>query len=175
MDDTFDIFLPDGDILTIRRATSEDVSAAVAIEVEAAAWLRARGIEPGQPPRPLAVIFAESIARGQLYLALLDGQPVGKITLQPEEEPLWADLPGRALYVHGLTVRHAYAGRQIGLTLLRWAEQRAALAVLPWLRLDCNSDNSALRAYYERAGFTSRGDVALPHRVASRYERATGV
>jgi RimJ/RimL family protein N-acetyltransferase len=175
MDDTFDIFLPSGDILSIRRAVLEDVSAAVAIEVEAAAWLRGRGIEPGQPPRPLAVIFAENIARGQLYLGLVEGQPAGKITLQSEEEPLWADLLGRALYVHGLTVRRTFAGRQIGLTMLRWAEQRAALAVLPLLRLDCNSDNPALRAYYERAGFTYRGDVTLPHRTASRYERATGV
>jgi ribosomal protein S18 acetylase RimI-like enzyme len=174
MDDTFDIFLPSGDMLTIRRAEAEDVSAAVAIEVGAAAWLRSRGIEPGQPPRPFAEIFADSIAHGQLYLALLGDPPVGKITLQPGNDLLWADLPGQALYVHGLTVRRAYAGQQIGLTMLRWAEQRAALAVLPLLRLDCNSDNPALRSYYERAGFTYRGDVTLPQRTASRYERATG-
>ena len=31
--------------------------------------------------------------------------------------------------------------------------------------------DDALRAYYERAGFTSHGEVALGHRVAARYEK----
>jgi hypothetical protein len=28
-----------------------------------------------------------------------------------------------------------------------------------------------LRAYYERAGFAPRGEIALGHRVAARYEK----
>ena len=139
--------------------------------VDASAWLRARGIEPGHPPRPLAELFAGTIAHGNMYIALVDGQPAAKMALT-QEDRLWNDLPGKALYVHGLMVRRAYAGRQIGPALLRWADTLAERLGRPLLRLDCNADNPALRAYYERAGFTPRGEVTLPHRVAARYERA---
>ncbi len=162
--------LPSGAILTITRAGPADLDAAVAIEEDAASWLRSRGIEPGDPPRPLREIFAETIARGQLYLATVDGSAAAKVALTAEDD-LWADLPGDALYAHGLAVRRARAGQQIGRALLRWAERYTATEGKPLLRLDCNADNPALRAYYERAGFSARGEVALPHRVARRYEQ----
>lgn len=158
------------DMLIIRRAGPGDVDVLAAIEEEAAAWLRSRGIEPGKPPRPFREIFAASVAAGYSYLAERDGVAAGKITLQTNDS-LWADQPGEALYVHGLTVRRAFAGQEIGRALLRWADDQARARGKAYLRLDCNADNPVLRAYYERAGFAHRGDVALSHRVASRYEK----
>jgi ribosomal protein S18 acetylase RimI-like enzyme len=160
------------DTLTIRPAQMADLDEVVAIEEDATSWLRSRGIDPGQPPRPLREIFAERIARGQMYVALIGGQPAANMALTSQDD-LWTDLPGSALYVHGLMVRRVFAGRQIGRELLRWAEKRAAEQGKPLLRLDCNADNLALRAYYEGAGFTPRGEVVLPHRVAARLERTT--
>ena len=157
--------------VSIRAARPADLDAVVAIEEDAVTWLRARGIEPGVPPRPLAELFAGAIAHGNMYLALVGGQPAAKMALT-QEDHIWADLPGKALYVHGLMVRRTYAGRQIGLALLRWADALAVRLGRPLLRLDCNADNPGLRAYYERAGFMPRGEVALAHRVAARYERA---
>lgn len=156
--------------LTIRRARPGDVDELAAIEEEAAAWVRSRGIEPGEPPRPLREIFADSVATGQMYVAERAGIIAGKVTLQ-EDDDLWADQLGDALYVHGLTVRRSFAGQEIGRALLRWAEDQARARGETYLRLDCNADNPALRAYYEWAGFAHRGDVALAHRVASRYEK----
>lgn len=158
------------DELTIRQAQPEDVDTIVAIEEEAAAWLRSRGIEPGKPPRPFREIFAASIAHGYTYVAEREGTIAGKITLQVHDS-LWSNRPGEALYVHGLTVRRSFAGREIGRAMLRWAEEQARARGKTYLRLDCNADNPALRSYYERAGFTPRGDVALAHRVASLYEK----
>ena len=158
------------DELTIRQARPDDVDTLAEIEEEAAAWQRSRGIEPGQPPRPFREIFTATVAAGQTYVAERDGTTVGKITLQAADS-LWYDQPGEALYVHGLTVRRSFVGQEIGRTLLRWAEGRARTQGKACLRLDCNADNPALRAYYERAGFAHRGDVVLGHRVASRYER----
>jgi len=157
-------------MLTIRQARPDDLDATVAIEENAAAWLRSRGIEPGRPPRPFRELFAPAIARGAMYLALRDGVPAAKVAITAEDD-LWADLPGGALYVHGLMVHRAFAGQGVGLALLRWAEGRAHADGKASLRLDCNADNPALRAYYERAGFAHRGDVALPHRTAARYEK----
>ncbi len=156
--------------LTIMQAQSDDLNAALAIDASAYAWRAAMGIPAGPPPRPLPELFAESIARGEMYIARLEGLPAAKIVLQ-REDTLWSDAAGEAIYVHGLATHRDFAGKGIGLALLRLAERAAAAAGKEYLRLDCNADNPGLRAYYERAGFTHRGDVALPHRVASRYEK----
>jgi protein-tyrosine phosphatase len=159
--------------LTIAQARAENLDTSVAIEEDAVGWLRSRGIDPGPPPRPLREIFADAIARGQMYLALRDGVPCGKLALTEEDE-LWADLPGNALYVHGLMVRRAFAGQAVGRTLLAWAAERAASLGKPLLRLDCDATNPRLRAYYESAGFAHRGDMTLALRRAARYEKSVG-
>jgi ribosomal protein S18 acetylase RimI-like enzyme len=158
------------DELTIRLARPDDVDTLAEIEEEAAAWQRSRGIEPGQPPRPFRDIFAATVAAGQTYVTERGGVVAGKITLQAADS-LWYDQPGESLYIHGLTVRRAFAGQEIGRMLLRWADDKARVRGKTYLRLDCNANNPALRAYYEHAGFAHRGDVVLAHRVASRYEK----
>jgi ribosomal protein S18 acetylase RimI-like enzyme len=157
-------------MLTIRLARPDDVDALVEIDASASAWVRALGYDPGEPPRPIREIVADRVRRGELYLARLDGKPASMVALQSDDE-LWHDVEGEAIYIHGLATHRDFAGKGIGLALLRWAERTAAAATKDYLRLDCNADNPALGAYYERAGFTHRGDVALPHRVASRYEK----
>src|SRR5262249_59824786 len=93
---------------------------------EVMAGHRDRGIDPGQPPRSLIEIAAARVRAGGIYLATLGGEPAGTVTLLKETEEMWEDLPGDALYVHGLMVRRVFAGQEIGRVMLRWAEQRAA-------------------------------------------------
>jgi GNAT superfamily N-acetyltransferase len=156
---------------TIAPAGPEDVDAQAAIGESTSAWLESRGIDAGRPPRPLHEIVADRVRQGNIYLASLDGAPAATVTLLCEPEDLWSDLPGNACYVHGLMVHRDFAGRQIGLALLRWAERETAAQGKSLLRLDCQAENPELRAYYERAGFTHRGDVCLGHRTAARFER----
>lgn len=158
------------DELVVTRGRAEDVAAAVAIEEDATAWVRSLGYHPGEPPRPLSDIFADAIARGQMYLGRCDTEAAGKLAIT-ESDDLWTDRPGDALYVHGLMVRRAFAGRSIGRALLAWAERAAARRGKSLLRLDCDAHNPNLRAYYERAGFTHVDDVPLQHRVAARFEK----
>ena len=157
--------------LIITRATPDEVDTAVAVEDSATSWLRSRGIEPGHPPRPLREIISESIARGQVFLARRNGVAAGKIILHDHDDGVWGDLPGDALYVHGFMVHRAFGGQGVGLAMLRWAEAVATKRGKPLLRLDCDGENPALCAYYERAGFTHRGNKRLSERVAARFER----
>jgi GNAT superfamily N-acetyltransferase len=157
--------------LVVTRAREIDLATAVAIEEDASGWVRARGYDPGEPPRPLGDIFTDAIAQGQMHLGRVEAEATGKLAIA-EADDLWSDLPGSALYIHGLMVRRAYAGREIGRALLRWAESEAARRGKRVLRLDCDAANPELRAYYERAGFMHRDDVTLPHRSAARYEKA---
>ncbi len=55
--------------------------------------------------------------------------------------------------------------------LLRWAEDTAAAAGKSYLRLDCMTANEALRADYERAGFSYRGEASSDGWRVSRYEK----
>ncbi len=155
--------------LTIAPAGLDDVDAVVAIWDDADTWMRSRGIVAEQPPRPLREIVCDRVRRGEVYLGRIGGEPAATITLEWEDDGVWADMPGDALYVHGLASRRAYSAT--GLALLRWAECVAADHGTPLLRLDCRAENPELRAYYERAGFTHRGDVRLAHRTAARFER----
>jgi GNAT superfamily N-acetyltransferase len=157
--------------LTLRPARPDEVEIALAIEEDATSWVRSRGIDPGRAPRPLREIFAEAAADGHLYLAWRGDAAAGKLAISTAEEALWSELPGAALYVHGLMVRRAFAGQEVGRVLLGWAEQRAAHLGLPLVRLDCDATNPALCSYYARAGFTHRGDVTLATHRAARFEK----
>ena len=64
-----------------------------------------------------------------------------------------------------------YAGHQIGLGLLRWAESQVAEAGRKFLRLDCMAANPALRSYYLKAGFTFVGEVQKNGWSAALFER----
>jgi len=158
-------------ILTVSQAQPDDLDAALAIDKSAHDWRATIGFPPGKLPRPLSEMFAATIARGEMYLARRDGVPAGKISLQ-WQDALWQDAPGKAGYVHGLATHRDFAGQGVGRALLAWAERKVAQAGGEYLRLDCDAHNPMLRAYYESAGFTHRGDVTLPHRVASRYEKS---
>jgi ribosomal protein S18 acetylase RimI-like enzyme len=157
--------------LTIAQAQPADLDALVAIDTSASRWAAAIGYDPGQPPRPLRDILGERVARGEVYVARLDGAPAAMLTLQWADPDVWGDLQGEAGYVHGLATHRAFAGQGIGLALLRWIEGQVAAAGRSLVRLDCNASDRPLRAYYERAGYTHRGDVALAYRTASRYEK----
>jgi ribosomal protein S18 acetylase RimI-like enzyme len=173
MSETWTLLTPHGD-LAITRAVAGDVDALTAIYEEAERWQIARGIDPGLPPMPLRLIVARRVENGSIYLARLGGAPAGTVTLAWEDHAVWPDAPeGDAGYVHGLAVARTFAGQQVGLHLLRWAEGYVAGQGKSFVRLDCNGDNPALRSYYERAGYTHRGDISVG-RLASRYEKRIG-
>jgi GNAT superfamily N-acetyltransferase len=164
-----------GDSMTVRLAQPDDVDTILTLWADADEWMRQRGIEPGAPPMPLRDIVTNRIKNGSSYVVWRDGPPskiVGTITLEWEDDGVWSDRPpDDACYVHGLTTERASAGQGIGVALLRWAGRMAHAAGKSLLRLDCDGNNQALRAYYKQAGLTHCGDVHLPSHFACRFEK----
>jgi GNAT superfamily N-acetyltransferase len=154
----------------------------LAVLDEAAAWLRERGVEQW-PPRFEASWVEGAIRRSETWLAIIAGTASGTVTLDLRD-PVWDAVPGAAaLYVHRMAVRRSAAG--LGAVILDWTAGFARERGLEALRLDCVASNRRLRAYYEAAGFTHRGDATVagapgqrldegPVTVVSRYEQRLG-
>lgn len=158
--------------LTIRRAGLADVDALVAIHEDAMRWAFAHGFRPSGPPDTLRTDAESRIAlhEDEVYLASLGDVPAATLTLAWDGYEVWSDQPGDAGYVYAFASARAFAGQGVGRALLRWAEDYATLAGKAALRLECRATVPGLRAYYERAGYTARGDVQFQGRLLARYE-----
>jgi protein-tyrosine phosphatase len=160
--------------IAIERATLDQTDLLIEIHEDAARWLWSRGIhqwEPGTFPRDRLIA---SIERGEVYAVWLDGAPVGMAILQEADEDTWGARPDDALYLQGLRVLRASAGRGIGRAILGWAEEQVTARGRIYLRLDCMADNAKLRAYYKDAGFRCVGeetDEDDPSWRVSLYEK----
>lgn len=138
---------------------------------EARQWLLGKGIAEQWPAPAPPSVFADRIARGEVYLARRAGQPVGTFSLLWSDPAVWDDAPDDAGYVHGLAVRRSAAGQGIGEALLDAAAGLVADAGRPFLRLDCWAGNPALCRHY-RLGFRRRGTKDLGGGfVVQRFER----
>jgi protein-tyrosine phosphatase len=156
----------------VSPAKPADIDTVLGILDEAAEWVIANRLpsawKPGEFSRQT---FLDQIAQGEVYLARVDGQPVGTFVLQWSDTFWWGERPPDACYFHKFAVRPSLAGRGIGLEMLRWAEERTRSAGKKFLRLNCIAADQKIRDYYERAGFIHRGDVMGPKALASLYEK----
>lgn len=165
-------------MLELQRADVDCLGETMAILNSAASWLSSKGVEQW-PERFAANQVLPTIMQGHTWLARLDGEAVGTITLE-WSDALWDTRSGDAGYVHRLAVHRSASG--LGLRLLEWAAEAVSLRGRSILRLDCVARNHRLRTYYEAAGFRHCGDAVVPHpepsraddsmvRLHSRYER----
>ena len=156
------------------RARPSDLGSVLSILEGAARWLASRGIRQWEPGTFSRERLRDRIERGEMYLFVLDGRPVGTMALQWSDEETWGDVPDDAGYVHGLAIRRDHAGEGLGRELLLWAEGRVADAGRAYLRLDCAAENPALNDYYAGAGFRWRGRATVFGLEVSLYEKAVG-
>jgi ribosomal protein S18 acetylase RimI-like enzyme len=149
------------DKLEVREARIADLDAVMSMLEEAARWMIRRGIEGWTPGAFSRRRIADLMESGEMYLALLDGKPVGIFALQWSDRETWGNVPDDAGYVHGLAIRRDFAGMGLGLEMLRRMEHMVYRAKRECLRLDCVADNEALNEYYRRAGFGYRGRAVV--------------
>jgi ribosomal protein S18 acetylase RimI-like enzyme len=161
--------------LEVREAGIADLDAVMSMLEEAARWMVCRRIEGWTPDSFSRRRIADLIESGGMYLAVLDGQPIGTFALQWSDRETWGNVPDDAGYVHGLAVRRNLAGMGLGREILRRAEQMVSRTKREYLRLDCVADNEALNEYYRRAGFGYRGRAVVRGLAVSLYEKEVDV
>jgi GNAT superfamily N-acetyltransferase len=145
---------------------------------EAVEWMVARGntVQWGAEPwsaKPSQVARVTGmVERHDLFVAEVDGAPVGVLIISGEPEPYVAPADEPELYVNLLLVSRRRAGAGIGTRLLDFARAQATARGISLVRLDCYAGgDGALVDYYVRAGFTPTGSVTvrdIPVRVLSQ-------
>jgi GNAT superfamily N-acetyltransferase len=161
--------------LVVRPAAADEVDVVLGL-------LRSASAARGEPQsRTWGTRFPDverDLPKGRVWLAVLDGDPVGTFVLRFSDERVWGPDDGRAGYLHRLATRPDVAGQGLGARLLDEASKLISVRGREWLRLDCDRGNRRLRSYYEELGFQHVGDVdevarsTRPgHRSASLYER----
>ena len=161
------------DIAIIRGASGDEVTAS-SIAREAAEWLIQSGKALWEPRDIAPEFFLPHIDAGELYLASIQGKPVGMMILQSEDTLVWPDVPaGTSAFLHRLAVRRSAAGKGVSMALINHAKAVAIDAGRKYLRLDCVT-RPRLCAFYESAGFIRQGikQIRIDARVfqIARYE-----
>jgi protein-tyrosine phosphatase len=156
----------------VSPAKPSDIDTVLSILDEAAAWIIANRLPSVWKPGEFShQTFLDQISQGEVYLARVDGAPVGTFVLQWNDPFWWGERPSDAGYFHKFAIRPSLAGRGIGLEILRWAEERTRNAGKNFFRLNCIAADRKIRDYYEKAGFVHRGNVMGTKALASLYEK----
>jgi GNAT superfamily N-acetyltransferase len=146
--------------MKIRQGGEGDIPVILRMLDDAVAWLVARGrtgqwgTEPWSA-RPKAVAQVGEIVRsGTPWLAEIDGETVGAVTLTPDPTPYVPPADEPEVYVHLLVTDRRFAGRGIGGALLSHAVAEARRQGISLLRVDCYAgDDGRLVAFYRGHGF----------------------
>lgn len=138
-------------------ATASDATEIWQLRRQREDWLAAQGIDQWIPGEiPIATV-KDQIDRGEWHLVREDGIVVAALRLLWEDPDFWGPDDGNAVYVHGLMVDLSHAGKGLGAELLNWAAHIGQQRGKSHLRLDSALTNPGLTRYYERLGFTRKG------------------
>ncbi len=159
--------------LNMIQASGEDTPHVLAILTDAVFWLNSRGL-PTIDPSTLDAVMIPAVARGEVYLAWLNGAAVGTITLQWADPLNWGERPNDAGYIHKLAVIRAAAGNQIGAHMVAWAEDQIIAAGRGYSRLDFPASNPAMHRFYGQLGYELRGEKVINGMTLSLGEKLLG-
>ena len=148
--------------LTIRRATPADADALASIVSDGFGSYAAFAPEGWSAPDrlELALGFAVQLQASQrsCWIAEVDGEPVGQVAVAPVSlSRVPVDEPDLAHLSH-LFVTGASQGTGLATRLLRVAVDDARSNGFTAIRLFTPADHARARRFYEREGWTPRGD-----------------
>ena len=180
------------ELLQVRRAQPQDMTAIIGLIDEAARWL-AREVGTDQWQRP----WPDRAARDQrIYRGIKSGRTwMVEDGSRPEDAPgrlagtvscgrggnkkLWTQRERNepALYISRLIVSREQAGRGVGAALIDWAGLRGRSWGAQFIRIDVWTTNNELQNYYKAQGFrhvrTYDLDYPWDYPSAALYQKPT--
>jgi GNAT superfamily N-acetyltransferase len=157
--------------ISIRQATSEDLSVVFSILDEAALWLERQNMPLWGKNEISPQVLRPDLKSGLFYIAFCEGFAAGVVKFQTEDLLFWSDIPHQnSAFIHRLAVRRNFAGGSISTALMRWAVEYTRKLGKRYLRLDCVANRPNLRLVYERFGFRHHSNKQIGSYLVARYE-----
>jgi GNAT superfamily N-acetyltransferase len=167
--------------MVIRRGEVGDVPGAMAVVRRVVPGMRAAGNLQWDDTYPNEAVFAEDVARGQLWVAEVGGEIAGVAAITMDQAPEYADvgwdLSEAAIVVHRLAVDPVYRGAGIAKALMEQAEAVARAGGIAVLRVDTNTRNEVTQRLFPKLGYGLAGEIGLEFRPGLRflcYEKRLG-
>ncbi|MFL9924903.1 GNAT family N-acetyltransferase [Herbaspirillum lusitanum] len=162
---------------SIRGASAEDVPILTQIRNDAHAKKVAHGDYAwGQEGDGFSEGWVlNSLSLRKVYVVEQEGLPVATFSLDWDDETHWGAQEPIAGYAHGLSVKNGFNGLGLGNFMIDWCAHQVRSLGRSFVRLDCDSRNTRLCAYYESLGFIRAGfGPKLEHgdHVDSLYEKS---
>ncbi len=157
--------------LEVRRAILYEAEWIVDLSARVQAALTAAGSLQQIGPLPIEMV-GMSIRGEHAYILEREGRRVGSVLVDPLDGvypytsaiPIvgWGlqTLPAPLWYLHALMLDPSEQGQGLGQIFLEGVK-RLALCEGGTITLDCWAGNTKLRDFYQRAGFTHRGDFPV--------------
>jgi GNAT superfamily N-acetyltransferase len=148
------------EVYALKRANLGDLNKVLGLLVNAAVWLKTKGTTQwdyyirnleGNTQEVL-----DSIENGATYILLQGEVPVASITLEDKPNEWDRDIWGKdaehesVVYLHRLVVHRDYAGKNVGTSILEWAEEYVKTSGKSLIRFDCLASNEGLNNYYQK-------------------------
>lgn len=168
--------------MRISAASPDDLDAACAVIAACRAVLDAQGLMQWDEWYPSRSFFCAAIAAGSLF-ALFDEKEIrGVAVLDRDQPPEWSSADwicrnGSFMVVHAFAISPAVQGHGRGKRLLAFCENVAIKRGCNSIRIDVFSENSASLRFWERSGYSFRGEIRFASKPVGHqryfcYEKA---
>jgi GNAT superfamily N-acetyltransferase len=159
--------------MLIRTATVPDIPAIMQLISRVVPLMQAEGNYQWDAHYPNERVFENDIARGQLWVAELDGNLAGVAAITTDQDPEYAqvgwDITQPAVVTHRLAVDPSFRGKGVAGALLQQAERVARLRGILLLRTDTNTQNQATQKLFPRLGYALAGKIELGFRPGLQF------
>lgn len=160
----------------IRSTNADEFELVLGILKEGAATLQSKGVDQWRVwlnPTPERLQWVrEGFDNGEFYVFENQQKMIAGIyRLSFEDLKYWGIQEKPAGYVHSLTVRDSFSGRQLGKLILKLVEQQLLDKGVYLFRLDCITSNQKLCQYYESLGFKKVGEKITIQSLNNLYEK----
>ncbi len=113
---------------------------------------------------PIRATAEAALERGDLFIEMLDEQPVGTAIINSVQVDVYAnahwqyDAPNdQVMVLHTLVIDPKVKGHGLGRAFVQFYEQYAREHNCPYLRIDTNARNVNARAFYKKLNFREIG------------------
>ena len=152
-------------------ATPDDLDAACALIAECRRALEEHGLLQWDLQYPGRDFFQGAIAAGNLFVLLDQRGACGVAVLDGNQPPEWSSAAWNHrdepfLVIHAFAVSPSAQGRGRGKFLLAFCENVARKRGCNSIRIDAFSENSGALRFWERRGYSFRGEVRFASKPA---------